>query len=272
MGDTERPAVELGRTDGEIGSPRSREGGSIGGGKGGGSGSGGSAGGSNGSGSRSSGGSDRSGERKPSGGRHGKPKSGSDRSTGGDSGSLHDFQSIDAPFGLGELGAKPVAKGGDKRPEYRVLAQATIVTAFNSIEIWTGHEHWHKECEDVEPIVGPLCRMVEALPKSTLKAFEKRFNGLMLLGGAMALVIPDTLQEVRIRNAERAFAKADAEANRRGIRLVNTKGEVVGGFRGDTDQPVGGNGGERSEDDGNGDWASTLAPSDLRTAYKFGGS
>ena len=170
---------------------------------------------------------------------------------------------------MGDLGTKPVAKGGDKRPEYRVLAQAVLVMAFNGIEVATKHPHWHKEAEDVEPIVGPLCRMIEQLPKSTLKAFEKRFNGSMLAAGALALIIPDCIKEVQVRNAERAIARAYPG---QAVAIVNAKGEVIGRVGANPpqyDEPIRE---ERSEVGSNGDWSDTLAPADLTTTYGYGGS
>lgn len=170
---------------------------------------------------------------------------------------------------MGDLGAKPVAKGGDKRPEYRVLAQAVLVMAFNTVEVATKHSHWHKEAEDVEPIVGPLCRMIEQLPKSTLKAFEKRFNGSMLAAGALALIVPDAVKEVQLRNVERAIARAYPG---QAVAIVNAQGEVVGRVGENHRQYDEPQREERSEVGGDGGWTNTLAPADLTTTYGYGGS
>lgn len=154
-----------------------------------------------------------------------------------------------------------------------MLAQATLCTIFNSIEIWTQHPHWHKEAEDVEPVVGPLCRMIEQLPKSTLKAFEKRFNGIMLTGGLIYLTVPDSIAEYKLRQYERAIAKEEKERGLEPGSLLRqrSQGEVVAEARGNTDRnAVGGQ--DRSPSDGNGKWTETLAGPDLAVTYKLPGS
>ena len=169
---------------------------------------------------------------------------------------------------MGDLGTKPVAKGGDKRPEYRVLAQAVLVMAFNGVEVATKHPHWHKEAEDVEPIVGPLCRMIEQLPKSTLKAFEKRFNGTMLAAGALALIVPDAIKEVQIRNVEKAIARAYPGQQ---VSIVNAQGEVVGRVGANPPTDNGDFRQDRSPNAGDASWSDTLPPADLETTYGRGG-
>ena len=154
-----------------------------------------------------------------------------------------------------------------------MLAQAALCTIFNSIEVATQHPHWHKEAEDLEPVVGPLCRMIEQLPKSTLKAFEKRFNGLMLCGGVAFLVVPDTIAEVKIRQYERAIAKEEKERNLPAGTLRNqyAQREAIPN-PGQHSQEYAVNRQERSEGNGDGKWTDTLAPADLAVTYKLPGS
>ena len=137
----------------------------------------------------------------------------------------------------------------------------------------TQHEHWQKEAEDVEPIVGPLCRMIEQLPKSTLKAFEKRFNGLMLAGGCAMLIGGDAITEYKIRQYERAIAKEEKDRNLPPgtLRYQQSQGQAVSNPRGYTEEhAISGEGRPQSND--NGKWTDTLAPADLAVTYKLPGS
>ena len=115
--------------------------------------------------------------------------------------------------------------------------------------------------------------MIEQLPKSTLKAFEKRFNGLMLAGGLAFLVIPDTIAEVKIRQYERAIAAEEKARNLPPGTLRNqrSEGQTVSNPGGHPEEYVV-SGKERSASNGNGGWTDTLAPPDLTTAYKFPGA
>jgi hypothetical protein len=141
------------------------------------------------------------------------------------------------------------------------------------MEIWTQHPHWHKEAEDVEPIVGPLCRMIEQLPKSTLKAFEKRFNGLMLAGGCAMLIGGDGIAEYKIRQYERAIAKEEKARGLEPGSLLHQRpeGAAVASPGGHPETNAVGRQ-ERSEGGANGKWSDTLAPANLTTAYKLPGS
>jgi hypothetical protein len=115
--------------------------------------------------------------------------------------------------------------------------------------------------------------MIEQLPKSTLKAFEKRFNGLMLFGGAAALIVPDGLMEYRIRKVERAIAQ---EEKSRGLEPGSLRRQYAQGpveqHTGDNPQGNAGERQERSTSNGDGKWTDTLAPTDLITAYKLPGA
>jgi len=114
--------------------------------------------------------------------------------------------------------------------------------------------------------------MIEQLPKSTLKAFEKRFNGLMVLGGALALIVPDSLMEWRIRQIEHSIAKEERDRNLPPGTLLRqyTQGAVEQHPGGHPEVNAVGRQ-ERSESNGDGKWTDTLAPSDLITAYKLPG-
>jgi hypothetical protein len=154
-----------------------------------------------------------------------------------------------------------------------VLAQSALCTAFGLMEVWTQHPHWHKEAEDLEPIVGPLCRIVEQLPKSTLKAFEKRFNGLMLAGGCAFLIGGDSIAEYKIRQYERAIAKEEKDRGLESGTLLYGRSErqAVTGPGGNTvANAVSGQ--ERSPSNGDGKWTETLAPPDLTVSYKLPGA
>lgn len=115
--------------------------------------------------------------------------------------------------------------------------------------------------------------MVEQLPKSTLKAFEKRFNGLMLAGGCAMLIGGDCIAEYKIRQYEHFIAK---EEKSRGLepgslRYGRSEGEAVASPGGHPQTDVVSRQ-ERSQGGTNGEWADTLAPDNLITTYKLPGA
>lgn len=92
-----------------------------------------------------------------------------------------------------------------------MVLQALCCSMFGTVSVLTGHEHWQKEPSEVEPIVGPLCRMVEAMPKAALKALEARINPIMLIGGACVVIGPDVAAEVKLRRLEAELRNAHRE-------------------------------------------------------------
>ena len=155
------------------------------------------------------------------------------------------------------------------------MAQAVIVTAFNSIAVATQHPHWIKDEERVEPIVGPLCRMIEQLPKATLKAFEKRFNGAMLAVGALVVIGPDVTEEIRLRREKSLASQTPGEPQQgayRGAgypRYPNAPGAPAGGSAGvqgaNGSQPPAGAGGNDAS------WSDALAGGAVSVDYPLPG-
>jgi hypothetical protein len=157
-------------------------------------------------------------------------------------------------------------KQSDKRPEYRVIAQGVITGAFGAVAVATKHEHWLKTPDEVEPIVGPLCRMIEELPPKTLKAFEKHFNLVALVGGAGILIGTDVIAEVKIRKEENATREEEKTGIRRATPIGKRSGNPVrtapnGG------EPIPPIGGERSPNGTSSDWGTSLPDADVITDY-----
>lgn len=119
----------------------------------------------------------------------------------------------------------------------------------------------------MEPIVGPLCRIVEQLPTKTLKAFEKSFNGIALAVGAFAIVGPDLTHELQLRRDERANREEEETGIRRKQRTgpVPPQGATGNGNgrvrQGDAGQPA----------NGAPDWTATLPEGDAITDYGLSG-
>lgn len=108
-----------------------------------------------------------------------------------------------------------------------------IGAIFNGVAVWTQHPHWLKDAEQLEPIVGPLCRQIETLPVKSLKAFEKRAGWIMLAGGTVAVVGQDLTAEIKLRAIERA-ARNEAQGPSRDRRgpsgRINDTGEATAGY------------------------------------------
>lgn len=132
---------------------------------------------------------------------------------------------------------------------------------FGLIATATKHEHWMKTPEEVEPIVGPFCRMIESLPKSALKSIEKNWNPIALAGGIAFTVVPDTVHEVQLRRLERE--DLGEEKSDRTIRPDNKKRQAA--LRNN------GHGGrnEARPQDVNADWRATLPPEDMQSNYRL---
>lgn len=140
---------------------------------------------------------------------------------------------------------------------------------FGTVSIATGHEHWQKEPSELEPIVGPLCRMIEELPKPALKALEKRLNPIMLIGGCAVVVGPDCVAEYKIRKMEleirRANRQEEADTPRTGPwppRFVQPARPAAAR----PDGPLAAN--EGPSPNGAGPWGVTLPPTDLHVDYE----
>lgn len=134
---------------------------------------------------------------------------------------------------------------------------------FGAVAVATQHEHWLKDPGEVEPIVGPLCRIIEELPAKSLKAFEKHFNKAALAAGTLVLVGTDLTAEIKLRKEENA-SRAEEE---RGVRSkpkprpVNPEGKVRGG----DGQVPGSDAGKAGV--GAPDWTATLPESEVQTDY-----
>ena len=146
--------------------------------------------------------------------------------------------------------------------------------AFGAMAVATQHDHWLKTDEQLEPIVGPLCRQVQTLPAKALKAFEKRAGWIMLAAGTTAVVGQDVVAEVKLRAIERAARNGQEgpQDARRGPsgpgghpRYPNTPGAPPGGSQSvygpGEGQPANGTGGNGAA------WNDTLPSGALPVDY-----
>lgn len=114
-----------------------------------------------------------------------------------------------------------------RQAEYEVGITMAAVGLFGMIAVSTGHHHWAKTEEQVLPMTAPLIRMVNQLPKATLKRIENNWNPILFAIGCCAVVGPDIAKELTLRKE----ANADnQQASRRSFLKVvrSNSGEQAG--------------------------------------------
>lgn len=134
------------------------------------------------------------------------------------------------------------------------MVQTLLIGSFGTAAMVTGHPHWQKEAPQLEPIVGPLCRMIQQVPAKTLKAVESKANGLFLVIGCFAVLGPDVAAEIRLR-------KLEADEKR------NTQRQVGRGYQQPPRPYQGDQGGQSPNGAGNDASDPTLPPPGLETSY-----
>lgn len=96
------------------------------------------------------------------------------------------------------------------------FVEMSLIGAFGSMAVFTGHPHWNKSADQLLPITGPVMRYWNSLPKKTQENFAKKFNLALFAGGCLAVVGPDIAKEVAIRKVE----DAERSIRRAGLKIV----------------------------------------------------
>lgn len=118
--------------------------------------------------------------------------------------------------------AKPEKVSFPKAPklDMGMIARVSVMGFFNTIAIATSHEHWLKEHEEVEDVVGPLTVWLNQLPAKRIKQIENNAAPILAIGSFLNILVPDIAEEVKIRR-ESARANQGAAQGKPQSRAAN---------------------------------------------------